>query len=337
MKVKNKLCLPITLAICFLTAAAIYGQEANRNDTAFHNALIFSDTAHTRLDTAFRSDTTIRAYFPFRFSIDTMAIDTTRVPYLSAKGIRFSDSLRDALKNSLSTLFEKNESPQTHIPPFFTSKQPKFWENLAREKPTFDWFFAALILFLSTLAFLRLQIPTLFPALWNKKKQRNLYQRTENLSKILLFLLQVFASWVVFSLALTEILSYWKFLFPFEPLFFSSVIVFIYIFAKFFLKKISSWLFQMGDIASEHLSIVVNANFSWGLAAFFLVVINHYAANDYLIWIICAVFCINFLQKLVLEWMIFSKKLRFFEILLYLCTIEILPLLLLARYVVNYF
>jgi hypothetical protein len=340
MKVKNKFRFLLTPAIYFLTFTSIYGQEANRNDTASSNALIINDTAHAKLDSAIRGDTMKMPYLfvPIsRFLIDTTAIDTTRIPYLSAKGIPFSDSLKEALKNSLSTLFEKNETAKTSIPTFFTSKQPKYSENLPREKQPFDWFFAALLLFLSILAVLRLLIPNLFSVVLHKKSQKDLFQRTDNLSKNWLRFLLTAASWIGFSLALREALSLGKFLFPFEPFLFSSVIVLVYFLSKYLLKKILGWIFQIEGIISEHLSIAAKTNFAWSLIAFFLVIINHYAANDYLIWVICLVFCINFLQKSVWEWIIFSQKLRFFEILLYLCTIEILPLLLFTKYVMNYF
>jgi len=340
MKVKNRFRFLLVPAIYFLTFASIYGQEINENDTNPTNALIFNDTTNIIFGTRIVGDTTKMLYFSIpilQFSIDSTTNDAIRVPYLSAKGISFTDSLEKALKNSLSILLEKNEAAKIYIPTFFTSKQQEFCENPTHEKPPFDWFFTALFLFLSMLAFLRLQIPNLSLTVLYKKRQRNSFQRTENLPKTLLFFLQIFASWIGFSLALTEILSFGEFHFPFDPLLFSSIIVFVYFFSKILLKKIFGWVFQLGNIVSDHQSVVVNTNFTWVLIAFFLVIINHYAANNYLIWIICFIFCINFLQKLVGGWIIFSKKLRFFEILLYLCTIEVLPLLLFARYVISYF
>ena len=329
----------LTLFICFLTFTSIYGQEVNRNDTASRNILIFNDTIYTKWDSVTIGDTIKMPYSFFstlRFMIDTLAIDTNKIPYLSAKGIRFSDSLEEVLKNNLTSLLERDEVRNAYVPAFFTSQKQTNFEDQTREKSPFDWVFVALFLYLSTLAFLRLQIPELYSIILHIKK-KNLFPRTENLSKVLLYLSLIFASWIGFSLALTEGLHFWGFHFPFEPLLFSSILVFIYFSSKFLLKKISGWMFQMNNVVSEHLSIAINTNFTWVLIAFLVVIINHYVENNYLIWIICVIFCIIFLQKLFLEWIIFSNKLRFFEILLYLCTIEVFPLLLFAKYIMGSF
>ena len=203
----------------------------------------------------------------------------------------------------------------------------------------FDWFFIAIFLYFAVLATVRLQVPTLRTLLQQTlrgKSQKSIFSKESNLPPILTYLL-ILCSWFGFSLALAEVLTFFNIEIPFPPLLFSFVAVFLYFFLKYLLKQITSGLFRLHDAASEMMPLNVKTNFVWTLLALPLITINHYIANNYLIWVICGIFCVNFLQKFILSGAIFFKKLASLGILLYLCTIEILPLLLLARYAMNYF
>lgn len=200
----------------------------------------------------------------------------------------------------------------------------------------FDWFFVAVFSYFVILALIRLLAPTMVFPIWQKKKQRNLFFKDANLPNYLLLLL-ILCSWTGFSLALAEVLSFFGFVLPFQPLLFAFAMVFLYFFLKHLLRKISSGLLRIHEVISKQISLTINSDFVWTLITFPLIVLNHYIENDYLIWIICFIFCVNFLQKFILSWMLFFRKLKTLEILLYFCTIDILPLLLLARYTLNYF
>ena len=208
----------------------------------------------------------------------------------------------------------------------------------------FDWFFVAVFFYFAVLAFIRLQIPTinvLFLQAWQLKKQKSAFPKENNLPKGVFYLL-IICSWLGFSLVLAEVLSFFGFAFPFTPLLFTFTAIFLYFSLKYLLKQISNGLLCIPDAFSEQMSLSVKNDFAWTLLALPLVTINHYIApncfiNKYLIGIIGFIFCINFLQKFILSWILFFRKLKLLEILLYLCTIEILPLLLLARTAMNYF
>ena len=197
----------------------------------------------------------------------------------------------------------------------------------------FDWFFVVIFSYFVILAIIRLQAPAIIFSIWQKKKQRNV---EDNSPKFLIFSL-ILCSWTGFSLALAEVLSFFGFVLPFQPLLFVFAMVFLYFFLKHLLRKISSGLLRIHEVISKQISLTINSDFVWTLITFPLIVLNHYIENDYLIWIICFIFCVNFLQKFILSWMLFFRKLKTLEILLYFCTIDILPLLLLARYTLNYF
>jgi len=238
------------------------------------------------------------------------------------------------------TLWEEDKAAEIYIPPFFSPQQKEPYEEANRTKHAFDWFFIVLFLFSALLAFLRLQNPNIFVLLrqvLSRKKQRDVFLKKENASKNFLSSLLSICSWIGFSLAFAEVLSFFNFTFSFEPLFFTLVIVFFYLFLKYLLRKILTELFQTDNLAAEYTQMTVSTNFVAILISLPLVTINHYVANNYLIWVICLPFCVNFLQKLFFSWIIFSQKLRTFEILLYLCTIELLPPMLLARYIINCF
>lgn len=232
------------------------------------------------------------------------------------------------------------EITEVHGRNFFISWQQEPFELLNRTKPVFDWFFAILLLFLVILALIRLQNPNIFfpfRQILSKKKQKNTFSKTENASKKFGIFLMVICSWIGFSIAFADILSFFNFPFPFEPLFFPFIVFLFYFSSKYLLGIVSAWLLQIEVIDSERRQMAIYTNFVWVLISFPLVVINHYTVNDYLIWIICFIFCVNFLQKLFFTWIIISKKLKPFEILMYLCSIDILLLLLFARYIINCF
>lgn len=217
---------------------------------------------------------------------------------------------------------------------FFATQSQSEPQELTRPLPSFDWFFATVLLYFALLAVVRLLAPALVFPIGQRKKQRTVISKGDSVSSGLLFVL-ILCSWLGFSLALAEVLSFWHFPFPFSPLLFTPMLIFCYFSVKYILKKIVNKLFRFQDLASEQMPLANNANFIGTLLAFPLIVINHYMENNFLIWAICVIFGINFLQKLFLSGRVFFKKLRILEILLYLCTIEILPLLLLARYIVD--
>ena len=264
--------------------------------------------------------------------------DSTTLPYLSAKELSFTDSLAEVLKNNFSNAIKSSDAAEDCTSNFFISKQKEFYEETNRSDFPFDWFFVVLFLFLVPLAFIRLQNPSLFLSLQlvlGKKKQQEILPKTGSLSKNSGVFLLVICSWIGFSIAFIEILSFFDFSLPFEPLFFAFLLIFSYFFSKYLLEKMAAGLFQLEDVASNRIRMAVYANFVWALVGFPLAIINHYTENNYLFWIICLVFCANFLHKLVFSWIILSSKLKLFEILLYLCSIDVLPLLLFARYLMS--
>jgi hypothetical protein len=203
----------------------------------------------------------------------------------------------------------------------------------------FDWFFIAIFAYAALLAAIRLQVPTmqmLFQQTLRVKKQKSIFSKENDLPKGLMYLL-IPCSWFGFSLALAEILPFFGIIPAFPTLPFAFTAVFLYFSLKFLLKQITNGLFRLRDDASDMMPLAVKANFIWSLLALPLITINHYIENNYLIWVIFGIFCVNFLQKFILNGIMLFKKLRTLGILFYLCTIEILPLLLLMRYAINYF
>lgn len=302
MKLKNTVRMLLTLGIFVCLTVSIYGQDTTENEV--------------------------------------FAYDTTQVPYFFSEEFSFPDSLKKELENSLSTLLERREIVENGNTTFFLARQQREnYNELNRKAIAFDWSLVGFFLYLILLALLRLQIPAVFfllqQILWGKKR-RDLFKIDNPLRDFLHFSLIV-CSWIGISLALMEGLSFFNFAFPFEPVFFSLTFTFCYFFLKYFLKRISDWAFQMDSISTQHMLFAVNANFVWALVAFPLIVVNHSFENKYLIGIVCVIAGINFLQKLISGWMLFSQKLKNFENLLYLCTLEVFPFLLFARYILNCF
>lgn len=239
-----------------------------------------------------------------------------------------------------SVLLEADEAAEVSLPHFFIPQLQEACGEINRAKPAFDWFFVVLLCFCCLLAFVRLQNPNVFLLLWQvigKKKPREVFLKRDYASKNFLSLLLMVCSWMGFALALAEVLAFFGAAFPMEPLFFAFACLFFYYTGRYILRMTAMRLFQIGDLVVEYRQMSVSANFVGTLLTLPLVTINHYVPNAYLVWIICGFFGVYFIQKIFFVWIVFSKKLHGFEILLYLCTLELLPLLLCARYLFNYF
>jgi len=260
----------------------------------------------------------------------------------------YQDSIWEALQTSLfhNPSLEKGETSY-----FFTQQPAVPFENLTYFLSGFDWFFIISLVFLLLLASIRLRSFKVFGVLL-KGKLGNGYNSDNQISQRLPFFF-VLCTWiglsfVVYCLAFflssdastTTIADN-------HILKWSFIVTAIFILLQFFLVKIVSVLFGIKNIEIEYRRLRFKLYFILAILVFpfvFLFVYYQFISSLgqvysilTLLFLICIILICTVLSfhQLTQGWQIFRKKFRLHEYFLYLCTIEILPLLVFFKLAIN--
>ena len=217
-----------------------------------------------------------------------------------------------------------------------TISQP--FEPHPHEVPQVDWFFIISLLFVVLLAVIKLNFYKPFTSSYRELVRGNSTSRAYNneISQTRFpFLLLIVCTCIVFSLAFYVI---------FNPLserentliFLSTfIMVMCFLFIRFFLLRSVGLLFNMKNVISEWENLTSMFNFIASVFCFPFIFIAYYYSFLWLLTAPLIIFCVLFLIRFARGWIIFRKSLKIYEYFLYLCTIEILPLLLLLKFVTN--
>lgn len=259
----------------------------------------------------------------------------------------YEDSLWNALQTNLYIGFPPEEKEETH---FLVQQQAKPFENLLYQNSEFDWFFIISLLFLSLLAIIRLRsvkiFATSYDVLLKGKFMDNSYDN-QNFSSKRLSLPLFICSWIGISFLLYILMffciknNYFHVLQTDKNsiLIFSFIFIAICFIARFILLKLTSILFNMENVVSEYRYFLSHVDFILVILLFpFIFIYAYYGVFSFygetypflisipLIFIFL-IFIILIFHKMIKGWEIFRKKFRLHEYFLYLCTVEILPLL----------
>lgn len=221
---------------------------------------------------------------------------------------------------------------------FLTTTLSKPFESRPHVLQQWDWFFIISLLFLSLLAIIRLRFYKSFSLSYRELIKGSSGSRAYNndvLPTRFPFSLLVVSTCIVFSLA-------------FYVLFYQSfkqenILLFLWIFLmvmaflilRFFLLKWVGLLFNIKNSISEWLELTVMLSFISAVLCFPFVFIAYYYSFLSLLVVSLIIFIVVFLIEFAGGWTIFKKSLRIYEYFLYLCTIEILPLLIFLKFITN--
>jgi hypothetical protein len=269
--------------------------------------------------------------------------------------LSYKDSLWNALQTNLYIGFPPEEKEETH---FFIQQQAKPFENLSYQNSGFDWFFIISLIFLSLLAIIRLRsvkiFATSYDALLKGKFMDNSYDNQNSSSKRLTFPLFT-CSWIGISFLFYILMFFCMKSNYFDELqtdknlilLFSFIFIAIWFAARFILLKLISVLFNMENVVSEYQYLLSRVDFILVILSFpFIFVYAYYGMFSFygetyflltsipLIFIFL-IFIILIFHKMIKGWGIFRKKFRLHEYFLYLCTVEILPLLVFLKFAIS--
>ena len=242
----------------------------------------------------------------------------------------------DSLINPLVTSFYPNSFCDTvcggEISFLNTTLSPPF-EDRPLVPRTLDWFFIISLTFLLLLVFIKLMFNKPFAELVKGSSKSYAYNNDASRTHFPLFF-PVVCTCIVFSIAFyafsrlcekeNTVIFLWTF-----------IISAVFFLIRFFLLRFVGLLFDIKNIISEWKYLTVVLNFTSSIICFPLIFTAYYYSSSLLLGLVSAVFAAVFLFGFARGWTIFRKKIRIYEYFLYFCTVEVLPLLLLFKFVIN--
>jgi hypothetical protein len=217
-----------------------------------------------------------------------------------------------------------------------TLSQP--FEDRPHVLQKWDWFFGISLVFLLLLAFIKLVFYKSFILSYRELIKGMSASRTYNNDSSQTrfpFLLLIVGTCFVCSLAIYVIFCQ---LFEQENmLFFLQIfaMVMCFLFVRFFILKIVGFLFNIKSILSQWSDVTDMLYFISSVLCFPFIFIAYYYSSSFFLVLSLIIFSLIFLYGFTLGWTICKKKIRIYEYFLYLCTIEILPLLLFLKFVTS--
>jgi len=228
------------------------------------------------------------------------------------------------------TVFQENKS-------FLNSELSQPFEDRPNVLRELDWFFIISLIFLLLLALIKLNFRkpiTLFYKELVGSHKPHAYKNDLSQTRFA-FLPLVICACIVFSLAFYVAFNQLSKQENIPILLWTFIMVMLFLLIRSFLLRIVGLLFKMKNIIFEWENLTTVLNFISAILCFPFVFIAYYYSSSILLTLAFIIFSIAFLLRFVRGWTIFQKGLRWYEYFLYLCTIEILPILMLLKFVTN--
>lgn len=269
------------------------------------------------------------------------------------KKLSYQDSLWNTLQTNLYIGIPPEQNEETH---FFVQQQAEPFKDLSYQVSGFDWFFIISLLFFSLLAIIRLQSTKLFATSYDailkgKFADSNYDNSSSKRWSFLLFICSwIGLSFIFYILMFFCVKNNYFHLLQTDKNFilkFSFVFIAVYFVVRFILLKLISVLFNMENIVSEYQYLLSRVDFILGILSFPLIFVYAYYGIfsfygetyplliSILFIFILLIFIVLIIHKTIKGWGIFRKKFRLHEYFLYLCTIEILPLLVFLKFAMS--
>lgn len=178
----------------------------------------------------------------------------------------------------------------------------------------------------------------IFQAYWNDRAI-NQFTRDDNFLKLRNTLLYFILFTSVYGLLLKFIFNYYKVNISFNGIEEYVVICLFtgtFYLAKFLLMKISGFIFSIQKLISGYLSILSISNFVYAIIVMPMLIFYQFIPSSYqpyLLGLILILFCFNTIYKYLRTGSFILNNFQFpkFYLFLYLCTLEIMPLLIIYK------
>lgn len=269
---------------------------------------------------------------------DTVGLETDTAFQASGASIEEKDTSEFAQVEAISERNqESTEIVEVDIPSDFRTE-----ENLRGEV----WLMALLVGMLFLLAFIRLQFSSKLKdykqALFSYQQFRKIYREQNSTS----LRLGIFLS-LVFYLSLALIIYYTYFHFSIEMLdiggFVTTGVIVLFILGYYtifaIVNKILAHLFESYELVNEYLHNIFFINRLLGLILLPILIIYPYVSQEIGLFLLFGAYIVVALSYLI-RWfrgiqISFTHRLPYFYMILYLCSLEIIPLMLISKLILS--
>lgn len=274
--------------------------------------------------------------------VSTDSLDLHEGPSAKKNNIPEWNSKKNFLaENELAGIQSRNPYQATNKSSFFTNRtlKPFDIEPRQREKVTFDWLFGIFIFLILLFAWIRIFYGKFFNMLANALKSfkisSNLFREKNALIQRVSIILDAIYL-VVISIFAFELIRYyhlWEAGMNRFQLFMIVLNIFIiYTIVRILLLKLTGYIFFSKSTFAEYIHNTFVVNKVMGIALFPVVIMQHYFPDQWLQGILILgilIIGIAYILKAIRAYQIIIRKdILIFYLILYLCTLEILPLLL---------
>lgn len=214
--------------------------------------------------------------------------------------------------------------------------------NIKVRKPNNHWVVGIFLSIILLYAIIRnvydKTLVVIFQAYWNDRAI-NQFTRDDNFLKLRNTLLYFILFTSVYGLLLKYIFNYFNVKFNYEGLeeyLFICVFIGSFYLLKFLLMKIAGFVFSIQKLISGYLSILSISNFVYSIIIIPLLLFYQFVPpifQSYLLGLILILFCFNTIYKYLRTGSFIINNFQFpkFYLFLYLCTLEIMPLLIIYK------
>jgi hypothetical protein len=287
-------------------------------------------------------------YLPDSLNVNTYFLDSNTilygesVPFLKVMNKNsWSDNMKTQLKKNINFQVIQNQQLNDILPNhlIISYEKPSFTEIHKNHQKTFDWFFISFILLLVFLAIIKLQSQKIFSlslkSMLNAKYASALSREGDFFKTRAFVFIIVYTCFGLGLLAYAFAGSYIPISFELLKIVFALISLTIILLIKVFFVYLTGILFNMKNLVAKYIQQIILMDYYIAVFLFPLAFVYHYFPWQEIIYISSIILIIVLLFRIIKGFLIFNAKFYFYENFLYFCTMEILPLLLVVKFLVN--
>jgi len=255
----------------------------------------------------------------------------------------WSEKIENKLKKNIFFQTDKNEyQNQTESLPqqfIISYKSTPYIKEEKFHTQSVDWFFMSFLFLFAVLAIVKLQSLRIFSLSLRSiisAKFASALSREGDFLKTRAFIFIILFSCLGIGIILYAFLGdYFQVSMEWLKIIYAILLFSFLFFIKFLVVYLTGILFNMKSLVLKYIQQVVLTDYYIAIFIFPLAFIYNYFPQIELFYVSAALLVLILLYRIIKGFFIFNTKFYMYEIFLYFCTIEILPLLLIVKYSID--